>query len=374
MAELLEDGYREWVGWCHANGMAARLQAHGSPGPLVDYYALADVPETEAFSRSGLVRPVAKMASSAAHLAARPVCSAEAFTWLGEHFTVGLDAMRRAADGFFLAGVNRLFFQGVPYSPAGVPWPGWLFYAATNSGEHAGWFEHLGCLTAYLARCQAAMSRGEWDPDVLLYFPQHDVYAGDAGEFGRIHGGRLRLCTVSDADDWFERGAPGTWRAARALQDAGVQYDIATDRVVREQLVVRDGRIACGRDGPRYSVLIFAGCGMAERETLEAAQRLAREGAAVWFIGGMPRSVPTGTDPRAGFDGDDDPRCRPEPPRGCRSRVGARTGRCAARAPRGVRVRPAARCRDHRVFPATRRRNRASTAGCGCPRRAARPG
>jgi hypothetical protein len=303
MAELLEESFRKWVSWCHAHGMAARLQAHGSPGPLVDYYALADVPETEAFSRSGLGSPVAKMASSAAHLAARPVCSAEAFTWLGEHFTVGLDAMRRAADAFFLAGVNRLFFQGVPYSPAGVPWPGWLFYAATNSGEHAGWFEHLGCLNAYIARCQAAMSRGEWDPDVLLFFPQHDVYAGDAGEFGRIHGGRLRLCTVSDADDWFERGAPGTWRAARALQDAGVQYDIATDRVVRERLSVRDGTIECGRDGPRYSVLIFAGCGMAERETLVAAQRLAREGAAVWFIGGMPRSVPTGTDPGAGFDG-----------------------------------------------------------------------
>jgi hypothetical protein len=137
---------------------------------------------------------------------------------------------------------------------------------------------------------------------VLLYFPQHDVYAGDAGEFGRIHGGRLRLCTVSDADDWFERGAPGTWRAAQALQDAGVQYDIATDRIVREQLEIRDGRIECGRDGPRYSVLIFAGCGMAEREALEAAQRLAREGATVWFVGGMPRSVPAGRDPRAGFE------------------------------------------------------------------------
>jgi hypothetical protein len=303
MAGLLEDVYRLWVDWCHENGMAARLQAHGSPGPLVDYYALADVPETEAFSRSGLVGPVAKMASSAAHFEARLLCSAETFTWLGEHFTVGLDEMRRAADGFFLAGVNRLFFQGVPYSPAGIPWPGWLFYASTNSGENAGWFEHLGCLTAYLARCQAAMSRGEWDPDVLLYFPQHDVYAGDAGEFGRIHGGRLRLCTVSDADDWFERGASGTWRAVRALRDAGVQYDIATDWVVRDLLHADDGRIRYGERGPSYAALIFGGCGLAERETLEAAQRLAREGAAVWFVGGAPRSVPTGTDPRAGFNG-----------------------------------------------------------------------
>jgi hypothetical protein len=303
MAELLEANYRSWVSWCHANGMAARLQAHGSPGPLVDYYALADVPETEAFSRSGLVGPVAKMASSAAHFAGRPACSAEAFTWLGEHFTVGLDAMRRAADAFFLAGVNRLFFHGVPYSPEGIPWPGWLFYASTNSGENAGWFEHLGCFSAYLARCQAALSRGQWDPDVLLYFPQHDVDAGDAAEFGRVHGGRLRLCTVSDADDWFGRGAPGTWRAAQVLGESGVQYDIASDRVVQGLRCGSDGRILCGNDGPSYDVLIFAGCGTAERETLEAAQRLAGEGAAVWLLGGVPRAVPGGPDPSAGFDG-----------------------------------------------------------------------
>lgn len=304
MAELLEESYRAWVDWCHANGMAARLQAHGSPAPLVDCYALSDIPETEAFSRTGLVVPVAKMASSAAHLAGRPVCSAEAFTWLGEHFTVGLDAMRRAADGFLLAGVNRIVYHGVPYSPADAPWPGWLFYASTNSGERAGWFEHLGSLNAYLARGQAAMSRGGWDPDALLYFPQHDVYAGDAGEFGRFHGGRLRLCTVSDADDWFARGAPGTWRAAEALGRSGVQYDIVSDRMVRERLRASDGRIRCGDSGPSYAVLVFAGCALAERETLEAAQRLAADGAAVWFVGGEPRAAPMGRDPRTGFDGE----------------------------------------------------------------------
>jgi hypothetical protein len=305
MAELLGDGYREWVAWCHANGMAARLQAHGSPGPLVDYYALCDIPETESFSRSGLVVPVAKMASSAAHLAGRPVCSGEAFTWLGEHFTVGLDAMRRAADGFFLAAVHRIFFHGVAFSPADIPWPGWLFYAATNSGEGAGWFAHLRCLTAYLARVQASMDRGSWDPDVLLYFPQHDVYAGESGEFDRVHSGRLRLCTVSNAADWFERDAAGTWRAAGALAAAGAQYDFASDRVVQETLRVDAGRIRAGEDGPSYAVLIVAGCRLAERATLEALARLAARGAAVWFVGGVPRAVPSGTDPGTGFDGGD---------------------------------------------------------------------
>ncbi len=187
-----------------------------------------------------------------------------------------------------------------------MPWPGWLFYAATNSGESAGWFAHLGCLNAYLARVQAAMDRGAWDPDVLVYFPQHDVYAADGTDFDRVHSGRLRLCTVSNAADWFERDAAGTWRAVSALDAAGVQHDFATDRIVRDRLRVEDGRIRVdGEAGPSYAALIVAGCRLVERGTLDAMARLAADGADVWIVGAAPRAVPTGPDPGAGFDGGD---------------------------------------------------------------------
>ncbi len=49
---LLERGVRPWVAWSHAQGSLARNQAHGAPGNLLDLYAAADIPETEAFGPS----------------------------------------------------------------------------------------------------------------------------------------------------------------------------------------------------------------------------------------------------------------------------------------------------------------------------------
>ena len=80
--------------------------------------------------------PRLKLASSAAHVAGRTLASAEAFTWLGEHFQVSLasEGGRRLA---VLSGVNHLVYHGVPYSPAGLPWPGWQFYASVNFAPEA---------------------------------------------------------------------------------------------------------------------------------------------------------------------------------------------------------------------------------------------
>ena len=61
-------------------------------------------------------------------LRGRKLASSESFTWLGEHFQVSLADVKQEADFLFLSGVNHLFLHGTPYSPADVPWPGWLFY------------------------------------------------------------------------------------------------------------------------------------------------------------------------------------------------------------------------------------------------------
>ena len=65
-----------------------------------------------------------KLASSAAHVSGQKLVSAEAFTWLGEHFQTPLSLVKRAADWLYLSGVNHLLFHGTPYSPVGAPWPG----------------------------------------------------------------------------------------------------------------------------------------------------------------------------------------------------------------------------------------------------------
>ena len=46
---LLDDFNSPWNEWAHSKGLKTRLQAHGSPGNLIDLYASADIPECETF-------------------------------------------------------------------------------------------------------------------------------------------------------------------------------------------------------------------------------------------------------------------------------------------------------------------------------------
>jgi hypothetical protein len=144
LSDLHLEYLRRWTGWTHARGGLARNQAHGGPGDLLDAYAAVDIPETEVFRQPDETQmPRLKLASSAAHVAGRKLASAEAFTWLGEHFQTSLAQAKEAADWLLLSGVNHLVYHGVPHSPAGVPWPGWQFYASVNFGPEGGLWRDL---------------------------------------------------------------------------------------------------------------------------------------------------------------------------------------------------------------------------------------
>ena len=96
-----------WTQWANNHHFKSRLQAHGSPGNLIDLYASADIPECETFGsmpydipglrremediREGDADPVMlKFSSSAAHISGKPLTSSETFTWLRDHFKVAL--------------------------------------------------------------------------------------------------------------------------------------------------------------------------------------------------------------------------------------------------------------------------------------------
>jgi hypothetical protein len=51
---LVENVFPQWIQWCHERGMIARNQAHGTSGNWLDFYSLADIPETELFGHGGL--------------------------------------------------------------------------------------------------------------------------------------------------------------------------------------------------------------------------------------------------------------------------------------------------------------------------------
>jgi hypothetical protein len=270
-----------WTAWAHAHGGRARNQAHGVPANLVDLYAAADIPETETFRDvEDALYPMAQFAASAARLGARPLASAEAFTWLGEHFCVTLAELKPAADFLFLAGINHLFYHGVPASPPSAPWPGWLFYASVHFGPAGGLWRDLPAFNAYIARVQSLLQAGRPAPDVLLYFPAHDYWQSAAGPDPLVHG------TV-----------PGRWMwgtpfhdTAMALWRRGTDYTAISDRWLANATVVSGGRIHVG--GLDYAALLVPTLRSAAPATLQRWLVLAADGATVGLIGDFPTVAP----------------------------------------------------------------------------------
>ena len=183
--------------------------------------------------------PRLKLASSAAHVAGRTLASAEAFTWLGEHFQTSLAQAKEAADWLLLSGVNHLVYHGVPYSPAGVPWPGWQFYASVNLGPEGGLWRDLPELNGYLARVQAVLQAGEPGEDVLLYYSPRDAWHA-AGE----------LLLPNPVPPAFEEAGLLLWRR-------GFAWDAVSERRLAEARVEDGGcasaPAAIGRSSSRAS-------------------------------------------------------------------------------------------------------------------------
>ena len=272
LSDLHLEYVRRWTAWAHARGGLSRNQAHGAPGDLVDLYAAADIPETEVFRKPDEAQmPRLKLASSAAHVAGRTLASAEAFTWLGEHFQTSLAQAKEAADWLLLSGVNHLVYHGVPYSPAGVPWPGWQFYASVNFGPEGGLWRDLPELNGYLSRVQAVLQAGEPGEDVLLYYSPRDAWHA-AGE----------LLIPNPVPPAFEEAGLLLWRR-------GFAWDAVSERRLAEARV-EDGRVRLGSG--HYRALVIPRVRLMTTETVQRLADLAREGATVVLLGGPPTDVP----------------------------------------------------------------------------------
>jgi hypothetical protein len=270
---LLETFTAEWRGWAQKHGAIVRNQAHGSPANLLDLYAASDVPETE-----GTEIPRAKWAASAGHVAGRRLVSAETATWLGEHFTSTLADIRGAVDLLFLAGVNHIVYHGTAYSPAETPWPGWQFYAAVELNDRNPWWTDLRALNDYVTRAQSFLQAGTPDHDVLLYYPFYDALTRRGDGLLRHFGG------ASPPPDGtvFER-------AAETLERRGYTYDYVSDRQI--EAIRMDGRRLVTSGGRSYAVLVVPASQYIPLETFEKIVSLARGGATIVALNGLPSDV-----------------------------------------------------------------------------------
>ena len=296
LGRVLRENFTDvWTRWAHSHGAQIRNQSHGSPTNILDLYAIVDIPECESFGRSDLPIPglhptgpmrrsdadpaVLKFASSAAHLSGKPLISAETLTWLTQHFHTSLSVAKPEIDQMLAAGVNHVFFHGATYSPKGVDFPGWLFYASVNMSPTNTIWKDADALFAYIARCQAFLSAGSPDSDVLLYFPIDDIWTRQ--------GGLYMMFAIHDMD----KTMPDVKAMVRELVDAGLDPDYLSDALTAELRVTPSGSIVSA-GGNEYQAIIVPPVKYMPEETLATLRRLKSEGANVIFVEQLPLDVP----------------------------------------------------------------------------------
>src|SRR5437879_10740591 len=126
--------------------------------------------------------------------------------------------MKAEADRHFLEGINQLIGHGWPYTPPGVSYPGWRFYAAAVFDEKNPWWIVMPDITRYLQRVSFVLRQGSPANDVALYLPS-------AHALSRMRPGHV---------DLFEglRDDGGSEGVARILE-SGFDFDCFDDDALR---------------------------------------------------------------------------------------------------------------------------------------------
>jgi hypothetical protein len=270
---LLEEFTQPWQQWAHSKKTVIRNQAHGSPANILDLYAASDIPETE--GREWLK---IKFASSAAHTSGKKLVSAEAATWLGEHFTSSLASVKTSLDLYFLNGVNHIFYHGTPYSPPEEPWPGRLFYASVHVAPSNSFWDDFAGLNSYVSRCQSFLQAAAPDNDLLLYFPYYDIIAQP---------GRSHLVHFSGGGEDYQ-GTPFS-ACAEYMHKNGYSFDLVSDRQIR-QLTCKNHTIHS--EGQPYKTILVPDVQLMPAATMKALRDLAQQGATILFCNSLPKDVP----------------------------------------------------------------------------------
>jgi hypothetical protein len=294
---------KPWDEWSKDHGWLTRNQAHGSPANLLDVYGASDIPETEYTGaelvpipglRQGLgaaappVSLVWRMASSSAHLKGATLVSAETITWRDEHYHVSLSQAKPAVDLLFSAGVNHVLFHGSTYSPDDVAWPGFSFYASTEVNPANTLWRDLPELNAYITRCQSVLQDGEHGNDVLVYWPQADLWSRPTGGLP----GAERELTPDYAwrgTGWMYGDPESPGAIVEPIEKRGWQLDWVSDAQLQE-FSGRRGQVDNGHS--RYAVVVVPRARHVPLDTMQHLRDLAATGATVVFVDALPTDVP----------------------------------------------------------------------------------
>ena len=269
---MIVENFAGWTAWAHGLGAKTRNQAHGAPANLLDFYAAADIPETEMFNTARNIL-MSKFASSSAHVKGGGLVSAESCTWIDEHFCATLAESKRFIDQLFLSGVDHVFYHGCCYSPPGAAWPGWCFYATLEMNPRNPIWRDARTLSDWVARYQSIAQTSVPDEDVLLYWPIHDTWRKPEGFSEQF--------VLLQAGGWLMQSELG--KAARRLYDAGVSFDYISDRQLLD--LPPFGKT-------HYKTIVVPPCKTIPIATARRLGELARSGYKVVCVGERPSDVP----------------------------------------------------------------------------------
>ncbi|WP_304197591.1 glycosyl hydrolase [Flavobacterium alvei] len=294
---LLNKFDKPWTNWANSKNFKTKLQAHGSPGNLIDLYASADIPECETFGsmpfdipgfrrekediREGDADPVMlKFSSSAAHISGKPLVSSETFTWLRDHFKIALSQCKPEAEELLLNGVNHIFLHGSTYSPDRAKWPGWKFYASANFNNTDPTWEDAPALFSYISNCQSMLQQGQSDNETLLYWPIFDTW--DKYQKGSL----FFQFKIHSLAEWLYETS--FYNTTKRLIGKGYGVDFISDDFIA-QAQVKEGKIVL--PGGTFKSIVIPACDKMPLATLQKLIDLQKAGGKIIFEG-LPKSVP----------------------------------------------------------------------------------
>ena len=254
ITELFNDRFMiPMQAWSKANGTKFRIQGYGLPPAAISSNQWADISDGEG-AQWKVVR-AARWASSANHIYGRNVTSSETWTWLNSPVfrATPLD-LKAEADIHFLQGINQLIGHGWGYTPPGVEYPGWRFYAAGAYSEQNPWWIVMPDLATYLQRMSYVMRQGTPQNDIALYLPNADAYA-------HFTAGKVHLIDV-------EREMVGE-KVMPAIFEAGYNLDFFDDEMLRTVGKSEKGDLILGSS--KHRVVVLPGI---ERMPLESLRKL----------------------------------------------------------------------------------------------------
>jgi hypothetical protein len=279
LSELLNQNFlAPFQVWCHQHHVLSRVQAYGTPPAQLSSYRLVDLPEGEQGDEAGHWNhfTASRWTSSAGHLYGAPVISAEAWTWI--HWlpfrATPLD-FKAFSDHYFLEGINQLVGHGWPYSPPGVPEPGWHLYAAGALNPHNPWWFAMPDLALYLQRASFMLRQGRPANDIAVYLPTHDAWAD-------LTPGHVNLWAAT----WRKLGLD----LVPSLLEAGYNLDFVDDEILTQEGRIEKGKLAIANQ--EFSIVVLPGVERIPTATLAKLGEFAQSGGILIATRRLPSLAP----------------------------------------------------------------------------------